>query len=61
MFLTVSEDVDVAAQQAAQRLRRRRPDGALRSLENQHGRFHCSQAGLHQLGLGDVAPCKTAE
>lgn len=64
LLLTVREDACVAAQEVARRVLlslQHFLESGLRSLKNQHGGFHRSQAGLHQLGLSDVAPCKTTE
>lgn len=68
VFLTISEDVCVAAQEAAQCVLQLAvilvslqgsTDGLLRSLDHQHGGLYRSQTGVHQLGLGDVTSCKT--
>lgn len=66
LFLTISEDVCVAAQEAAQCVvqlamilftLQGSADGLLGSLDHQHGGLYRSQAGLHQLGLGNVTSC----
>lgn len=66
---TISEDVDVAAQQAAERVLQpavilsrlqSRAQGVLRSLKHLHGGLHRRKAGLHELGLSNVTACKTA-
>lgn len=64
---TISEDVYIAIQEAAQRRLQRAVtvfgqqgggDGFMSPLDDQHGRLDCTQAGVHELGLGNVSPCE---
>lgn len=67
LSLTISEDVYVAIQEAAQRLlhcavtvfgQQGGADGFLGPLDDQHGCLDCTQAGVHELSLGNVTPCE---
>lgn len=68
VIFTISEDVYVAAQKAAQCLLQLAAirfilqgsgDGLLGPLDHQHGGLDRRQTRLHQLGLGNVTPCET--
>lgn len=69
-FLTISQDVDVAAQKTNQCVLQlpgilislqNSTKKVLRPLKDQHGGLHCSKARVHQLRLGNVTTCKTPD